>query len=173
MGYLIERSSIVKANEPVLSQCGWDHRDFFWIEEAYPSSLESLLVVITILKGMKKTWASISKDIAWLMRMILQKHLTPYIYKQNFYLRLAFSLRYNFDPAFSTTFAGLFIHSLAAHAKPTVLDNYPYKYSKGLNLIKPLSWSFLIYQRQKNSRLLLRFKGISYMLFLSLPPPTA
>ena len=107
--------------------------------------------MITILKVMKKTWTSISKNIAWLMKMILQRHLTPYIYKQNFYLRLTFSLRYNFDPAFSTAFAGLFFHSLAAHTKPTILDNHPYKYSKGLNLIKPLSWSFIFYKRQKTT----------------------
>ena len=150
MTYLKERSSIVQVNEPVLSECGWDHREnFFRIKEAYPSSLESLLVVIAILKAMKKTWTSISKNIAWLMKMILQRHLTPYIYKQNFYSRLTFSLRYNFDPVFSTTFAGLFFHSLAAHTKPTVLDNHPYKYSKRLNLIKPLSWSF--FKKQKTT----------------------
>ena len=58
-------SSIVQVNEPVLSNCGWDHKgNIILIEEAYPSSLESLLVDVMIMKVMKKRWTSISRRIA-------------------------------------------------------------------------------------------------------------
>ena len=63
MAYLMKGSSIVHVNEPVLSDCGWDHEEnIICIEKAYPSSLESLLVVIMIMKVMKNTRGIISKQ---------------------------------------------------------------------------------------------------------------
>ena len=45
VAYLMKRSSIPEVNEPPLSDCGWDHEgNIIWIEEAYPSSIERLLI---------------------------------------------------------------------------------------------------------------------------------
>ena len=109
MAYLMKGSSIVHVNEPVLSDCGWDHEEnIIWIEKAYPSSLESLLVVIMIMKVMKKTRRIISKqgdcmsdeddtpEAFNILHLNLHLHL----------IFLIFSLKSNFNPVVSTTFAG-------------------------------------------------------------------
>ena len=41
----MKRSSITHVNEPALSGCGWDcEGNIIWTEEAYSSSLKTLLV---------------------------------------------------------------------------------------------------------------------------------
>ena len=41
----MKKSSVAKAQEPPLSDCGWGHEGrIIWIAEAYPSAAEGLLV---------------------------------------------------------------------------------------------------------------------------------
>ena len=109
MAYLMKGSSIVHVNEPVLSDCSWDHEEnIIWIEKAYPSSLESLLVVIMIMKMMKKTRRIISRQ----EDCMSDEDNTPEsfnILHLNLHLHLIFfifSLKSNLNPVVSTTFAG-------------------------------------------------------------------
>ena len=45
VAYLMKKSSVAKAQEPPLSDCGWGHEGrIIWIAEAYPSAAEGLLV---------------------------------------------------------------------------------------------------------------------------------